>query len=171
MNHKLYNVGAYIRLSREDRRADESVSVENQRFMLSQFISHMPNWIEKRIYIDEGVSGATFDRRGFQDMMQDVRRGIINLVLVKEAYVKQITKLSPRIFPNYLPGTYARNLLTALTASAVIFYFTAAAKPETFHVTSILLSGNTWIFSMSISTISCEVMVSAKTVFAKSAVR
>ena len=82
--HKLYNVGTYIRLSREDKRADESVSVENQRTMLSQFISHMPNWIETRTYVDDGVSGSNFNRKGFQDMMTDVRRGVINLVLVKD---------------------------------------------------------------------------------------
>ena len=126
MSHKIYNVGTYIRLSQADKRAsvhlplanapqgaadffplhDESVSVENQKAMLSQFISHMPNWIETRTYIDEGVSGGNFDRKGFQDMMKDVRRGIINLVLVKDL---------SRFGRNYLEaGRYLEEELPAL---------------------------------------------------------
>jgi len=106
MSRKIYNVGTYIRLSQADKRADESVSVENQKAMLSQFISHMPNWIEARTYIDEGVSGGNFDRKGFQDMMEDVRRGIINLVLVKDL---------SRFGRNYLEaGRYLEEELPAL---------------------------------------------------------
>lgn len=85
---KLYNVGIYIRLSQEDkgmRLTDrESVSVENQRIMLSGFVYHIPNWTLTRIYVDEGVSGSNFNRKGFQDMIVDARRKIINLVLVKD---------------------------------------------------------------------------------------
>lgn len=80
---KLYNVGAYIRLSVEDTVYD-SESVENQREMLSKFITMMPGWIEHRLYIDNGYSGATFQRPAFQEMMQDVRSGRVNLVLVKD---------------------------------------------------------------------------------------
>ena len=87
MNHKLYNVGMYIRLSQDSknyRGGEESSSIENQIAMLSQFINAMPGWVETRTYVDDGASGANFKRRGFQDMMEDVRRGIINLVLVKD---------------------------------------------------------------------------------------
>ena len=84
MNAPLYNVGTYIRISREDKNEDASISIENQRTMLSQFIAHMPNWIDARVYIDDGASGGNFNRKGFQDMMEDARRGIINLVLVKD---------------------------------------------------------------------------------------
>jgi len=80
---RLYNVGAYIRLSIEDV-AYDSESVENQREMLSKFITMMPGWIEHRFYIDNGFSGATFDRPAFQEMMGDVRGGYVNLVLVKD---------------------------------------------------------------------------------------
>ena len=87
MSHKLYNVGIYARLSQESkngRRSDESSSIENQIAMLSKFIDIMPGWIETRTYIDDGASGVNFDRRGFNDMMEDARQGIINLVLVKD---------------------------------------------------------------------------------------
>ena len=83
MNDKLYNVGVYIRLSVESTWSD-SESIENQREMLTKFIAHMPCWIEKRVYIDDGASGGNFNRKGFQDMMKDVRSGEINLVLVQD---------------------------------------------------------------------------------------
>ena len=83
MNDKLYNVGVYIRLSVESTWSD-SDSIENQREMLTKFIAHMPCWIEKRVYIDDGASGGNFNRQGFQDMMTDVRSGEINLVLVQD---------------------------------------------------------------------------------------
>ena len=86
MSLKLYNVGVYIRLSRESTayRETESMSIQNQQAMLSKFISMMPGWVERRVYIDDGASGGNFNRRGFQDMMEDVRQGIINLVLVQD---------------------------------------------------------------------------------------
>lgn len=76
----IYNVGIYARLSREDKGS----GIENQISMLTKFVRMMPNWVITRTYIDDGVSGATFNRRGFRDMMEDVRNGIINLVLVKD---------------------------------------------------------------------------------------
>ena len=83
---KLYNVGMYIRLSRESTAYidKDSMSIENQQAMMSKFIAMMPGWVEKRIYIDDGATGGNFNRQGFQDMMADVRQGIINLVLVQD---------------------------------------------------------------------------------------
>lgn len=84
--NKLYNVGMYIRLSKDSvaYRDTESMSIENQQSMLSKFITMMPGWVETRVYIDDGASGGNFNRQGFQDMMTDVRQGIINLVLVQD---------------------------------------------------------------------------------------
>lgn len=82
----LYNVGAYVRLSKDSvaYRKDESLSIENQKYLLSKFISLMPGWMERKYYIDDGFSGGSFDRPAFQEMMEDVRQGHINLVLVKD---------------------------------------------------------------------------------------
>lgn len=102
---KLYNVGAYIRLSKENTFAD-SDSIENQQEMLSRFIAVMPGWIEQKCYIDNGFSGGTFDRPAFLEMMADVRSGLINLVLVKDL---------SRFGRNYLEaGNYLENELPAL---------------------------------------------------------
>ena len=56
-----YNVGIYCRLSREDERTGESVSVENQREMLSRYVREQ-GWNLYAAYCDDGVSGTTFDR-------------------------------------------------------------------------------------------------------------
>lgn len=86
MSGKLYKVGMYIRLSVENTayKNRDSGSIENQQSLLTKFISIMPGWVETRTYIDNGATGANFNRQGFQDMMTDVRNGVINLVIVKD---------------------------------------------------------------------------------------
>ena len=102
---KLYSVGSYVRLSKENTFAD-SDSIENQQEMLSRFIAVMPGWIEQKCYIDNGFSGGTFDRPAFSEMMADARSGLINLVLVKDL---------SRFGRNYLEaGNYLENELPAL---------------------------------------------------------
>jgi DNA invertase Pin-like site-specific DNA recombinase len=108
MTDKLYNVGMYLRLSRENTEYDghDSSSLENQEAMLFKFIAMMPGWVEKRTYIDNGASGGNFDRQGFRDMMEDIRSGIINLVLVQDL---------SRFGRNYLEtGRYLEEELPAL---------------------------------------------------------
>lgn len=108
MSGKLYNVGMYIRLSRENTAyaGEDSMSIENQRAILSKFIAMMPGWVETRTYIDNGASGGNFNRRGFQDLMTDARSGVINLVLVHDL---------SRFGRNYLEaGKYLEEELPAL---------------------------------------------------------
>ena len=78
-----YNVGIYCRLSREDERTGESVSVENQREMLSRYVREQ-GWNLYSTYCDDGVSGTTFDRPGFNQMIADARAGKIDLILCKD---------------------------------------------------------------------------------------
>ena len=78
-----YNVGIYCRLSREDERTGESVSVENQREMLSRYVLEQ-GWNLYSTYCDDGVSGTTFDRPMFNQMIADARAGKINLILCKD---------------------------------------------------------------------------------------
>ena len=54
-----YNVGIYCRLSRDDERTGESVSIENQREMLSRYVREQ-GWNLYDIYCDDGISGTTF---------------------------------------------------------------------------------------------------------------
>ena len=103
--NKLYNVGAYVRLS-VDSASYDSDSVENQKSMLSKFITMMPGWVETKYYVDDGATGGNFNRKGFQEMISDARNGIINLVLVKDL---------SRFGRNYLEaGHYLEDVLPSL---------------------------------------------------------
>lgn len=78
-----YNVGIYCRLSRDDERTGESVSIENQREMLSRYVREQ-GWNLYDTYCDDGVSGTTFDRPNFNRLIADATAGKINLVLCKD---------------------------------------------------------------------------------------
>lgn len=90
---ELYRVGIYCRLSVDDASnsakaksyipADESISIENQRELLSKFVM-LNGWVETKTYVDDGYSGGNFQRPGFMEMLEDARKGIINLILVKD---------------------------------------------------------------------------------------
>lgn len=78
-----YSVGIYARLSRDDERAGESVSIENQKEMLARYVREQ-GWTLYDYYCDDGVSGTTFDRPGFNQLVQDATDRKINLVLTKD---------------------------------------------------------------------------------------
>ena len=78
-----YSVGIYARLSRDDERAGESVSIENQKEMLARYVLEQ-GWTLYDYYCDDGVSGTTFDRPGFNRLVQDATDRKINLVLTKD---------------------------------------------------------------------------------------
>ncbi|MDL2293383.1 recombinase family protein [Ruminococcaceae bacterium OttesenSCG-928-D13] len=78
-----YMAGLYVRLSKDDLRAGESVSVENQRLLLTKYAEE-EGWEIRDIYIDDGWTGTNFERPAFQRMMQDVRDGRINVIVVKD---------------------------------------------------------------------------------------
>ena len=82
-NHKEYMVGVYVRLSNEDTRAGESVSIENQKLMLTKHVKEM-GWELKEIYVDDGFSGTNQNRPAFQRMMADVKQKFINTILIKD---------------------------------------------------------------------------------------
>ena len=56
-----YKVGMYLRLSRDDERVGESLSIENQRTILTKYIEEQHGWTLYDEYVDDGISGTTFD--------------------------------------------------------------------------------------------------------------
>jgi DNA invertase Pin-like site-specific DNA recombinase len=80
---KQKEVGVYVRLSKEDSRAGESVSIENQKLMLVKHVKEM-GWELKEIYQDDGFSGTNQNRPAFQRMIADVKQGFINAILIKD---------------------------------------------------------------------------------------
>lgn len=86
MNNIDYRVGIYIRLSKEDEEKEkysESESVQNQRAILMQYIKENKlNFVKE--YVDDGVSGTSFDRPGFNQMIEDIEQDKINMVITKD---------------------------------------------------------------------------------------
>lgn len=76
-------VGIYLRLSREDEKEGESGSITNQRALLMNYIQeNQLTFIDE--YIDDGVSGTTFDRVGFKRLIEDIKKKRINMVITKD---------------------------------------------------------------------------------------
>lgn len=63
-DNKIYHAGLYLRLSKDDERERESLSIGTQRAILTDYCaSHGYKICE--IYVDDGYSGMNFNRPGF----------------------------------------------------------------------------------------------------------
>lgn len=78
-----YKVGAYIRLSRDDKYS-ESDSIENQKIIIDQYVKDHDDFEIVDYYIDNGFSGANFDRPEFVQLCFDIAKKKINCVIVKD---------------------------------------------------------------------------------------
>ena len=78
-----YKVGAYIRLSRDDKYS-ESDSIENQKIIIDQYVNEHDDFEIVDYYIDNGFSGANFDRPEFIQLCFDIAKKKINCVIVKD---------------------------------------------------------------------------------------
>ncbi|MDR2753577.1 MAG: recombinase family protein [Oscillospiraceae bacterium] len=78
-----YKTGIYCRLSVDDGNAGESMSIGNQKAMLTEYVQSQ-GWSIEEVYADDGWSGTNFDRPNFRRMIGDIERGRINCVVVKD---------------------------------------------------------------------------------------
>lgn len=78
-----YHVALYIRLSKEDENEGPSGSVTNQLSLLNAFVRQQHLAVYDT-YIDDGWSGTSFDRPGFQRMLDDIEAGKVNMVITKD---------------------------------------------------------------------------------------
>ena len=71
------------RLSREDELVGDSESIQTQKKMLFQYAKehHFTNIV---YYVDDGYSGTTFDRPEFQRLKNDIEKGKVGVVIVKD---------------------------------------------------------------------------------------
>ena len=83
MKQKHYIAGLYYRLSQEDERQGESVSIDNQRTILRKYAEEHGFEIHDE-YIDDGISGTTFQRPEVQRLLDDAKTGVINTIIVKD---------------------------------------------------------------------------------------
>ncbi len=77
-------VGVYTRRSFDDNEDKESNTITNQKELINSYILKENNMTIIDYYIDDGYSGTTFDRPGFQEMLRDISDGRINTIIVKD---------------------------------------------------------------------------------------
>ncbi len=80
---KVWRAALYIRLSVEfnGKRGD---SLETQRQIMEAYVTLCPDIEVAEIYIDNGISGQTFERAAFQRLLNDIEAGKIDCVVVKD---------------------------------------------------------------------------------------
>lgn len=75
---------AYLRLSRDDGDKQESDSIKNQRELIKEYISRNKEFHYIDEYVDDGYSGTSYERPAFMRLMEDVKAGKINCIIVKD---------------------------------------------------------------------------------------
>ena len=95
----------YLRLSRDDNLEGESYSIGNQKKLLTKAAKDM-GYSNLIIYSDDGVSGVTMNRPGFNAMMSELELGHAAAVFVKDMsrlgrnYI-EVGRLMEEFFPQH----------------------------------------------------------------------
>ena len=94
MNHinnskKIYHAAIYVRLSKEDGDVAtvgkrESNSISNQKDLIKNFLKDKKDIVVVSERVDDGYSGSNFERPAFQMMLEDIKKGIVDCVVVKD---------------------------------------------------------------------------------------
>jgi site-specific DNA recombinase len=101
---KKYKAAAYVRLSVEDSGKPGVDTIEGQKALLTSFIDSKSDMELVSLFCDNGRTGTDFDRPQFEKMMEDVRKGRINCIVVKDLSrfgrnYKETGNYLERIFP------------------------------------------------------------------------
>lgn len=88
-NLTAYQAAVYLRLSREDSDAGDgaklvSNSISNQKALIMDYLESHTEIEVYSVYADDGYSGVSFERPNFQRMLDDIRKGVVNCVIVKD---------------------------------------------------------------------------------------
>lgn len=81
---RVYRAALYVRLSKEDGDKEESDSIVNQKDLIRAFLADKPDIHICAECVDDGYSGANFDRPSFKRMIRDIEAGKIDCVVVKD---------------------------------------------------------------------------------------
>lgn len=101
---KVYKTAIYVRLSAEKDETRDRKTLINQRNLIKNFVDQQMDMEIHDIYMDDEISGTTFDRPEFERMMSDMRAGRINCIVVKDLsrlgrdYI-ETGNLVERVFP------------------------------------------------------------------------
>lgn len=86
---KIYHAAIYVRLSKEDGDVAtagkrESNSISNQKDLIKNFLKDKKDIVVVSERVDDGYSGSNFERPAFQMMLEDIKKGIVDCVVVKD---------------------------------------------------------------------------------------
>lgn len=95
---RIYQAGGYVRLSVEDSGRPGADTIETQRELIQSYIEAQPDLRLYDLYCDNGRTGTNFDRPEFERIMQDVRTGKVDCIVVKEDCV--IIELNQKALEN-----------------------------------------------------------------------
>ena len=82
-NSEFGTAALYCRLSRDDNMDTESNSIQNQKKIL-QKAAKEKGYTDTSFFVDDGITGTTMNRPGFQKMIQAIENGYISAVFVKD---------------------------------------------------------------------------------------
>ena len=74
----------YARLSFESDKNRERNTIETQMALLHSFVEDQNDIVVEKEYFDISKTGTNFEREGFDEMMQDIKNGMIDCVIVKD---------------------------------------------------------------------------------------
>lgn len=88
-NIKIYKAAIYVRLSKEDGDVSdaskaESNSISNQKELIRDFLKDKQDIVIVSERVDDGYSGVNFERPAFQLMLEDIKQGKVDCVVVKD---------------------------------------------------------------------------------------
>ena len=80
----------YCRLSQDDGLDGESNSIQHQKQILERYAKE--HGIKKyKFYVDDGISGTTFNRPGFQEMLADIEAGYVYMGSLRRIYISSLS--------------------------------------------------------------------------------
>lgn len=86
---KIYHAAIYVRLSKEDgdvagASKAESNSISNQKELIRDFLKDKEDIVVVSERVDDGYSGSSFERPSFKLMLEDIKKGVVDCVVVKD---------------------------------------------------------------------------------------
>ncbi len=81
---KKWNAAIYVRLSKDDGDKAESNSITNQKDLINEYLKHYDDIKIVTTKVDDGYSGVNFERPAFLEMMEEIKKGQVNCVVVKD---------------------------------------------------------------------------------------
>ncbi len=101
---KKWKVAIYVRLSKDDGDKLESNSITNQKDLINEYLKNYKDIKVVTTKVDDGYSGVSFERPAFLEMMEEIKKGQVNCVVVKDLSrfgrnFEQTGKYLEQIFP------------------------------------------------------------------------